>query len=96
MPAASAATVVAEFAEHVLKQHADHRLVFDDEDSLGLRGAFGCHPSTPPLEPARIQNLTMHCGCPRALSFAGQGTAWTGPALSRGWGRAPNPSPIRR
>ncbi len=24
----------------------------------------------------------MHCGCPRALRFAGQGTAWTGPALS--------------
>jgi hypothetical protein len=29
---------VAEFAEHVLQQHADHRLVFDDEDPLGLRG----------------------------------------------------------
>jgi hypothetical protein len=37
---------VAEFAKHVLEQHADHRLVFDDEDPLGLRrGAFGCHPS---------------------------------------------------
>jgi len=23
----------------------------------------------------------MHCGCPRALGFAGQGTAWAGPAL---------------
>jgi len=46
---------VAEVAEHVLEQHADHQLVFDDEDPLGLRGAFGCHPSTPPLEPARIQ-----------------------------------------
>ena len=46
--------------------------------------------------PWNRQNLTMHCGCPRALSFAGQGTAWAGPALSRGWGRAPNPSPIRR
>src|SRR5215472_19274956 len=38
---------VAEFAEHVLKQHADHHLVFDDEDPLGLRRGlrFGCHPS---------------------------------------------------
>jgi hypothetical protein len=24
----------------------------------------------------------MHCGCPRALGFAGQGTAWAGPVLS--------------
>src|SRR5256886_7016213 len=38
---------VAEFAEHVLEQHADHHLVFDDEDPLGLRRGlrFGCHPS---------------------------------------------------
>src|SRR5262245_36668567 len=38
---------VAKFAEHVLKQHADHHLVFDDEDPLGLRRGlrFGCHPS---------------------------------------------------
>jgi hypothetical protein len=53
---------VAEFAEHVLKQHADHRLVFDDEDPLGLRGAFGCHPSTPPLEPARISVIAAARG----------------------------------
>jgi hypothetical protein len=58
---------VAEFAEHVLEQHADHRLVFDDEDPLGLRrGRFGCHPS--PLRRNRI-SLTMHCGCPRATGF---------------------------
>ena len=31
---------VAEFAEHVLKQHGDHHLVFDDEDPLGLRAIF--------------------------------------------------------
>jgi hypothetical protein len=24
----------------------------------------------------------MHCGCPRALGFAGQGTAWAGPVLT--------------
>jgi len=36
---------VAEFAEHVPKQHAD--LVFDDKDPLGLRRGlrFGRHPS---------------------------------------------------
>src|SRR5215510_13527633 len=47
---------VAEFVEHVLEQHANHHLVFDDEDPLGLRRGlrFGCHPS-PLLEPARIQ-----------------------------------------
>jgi hypothetical protein len=38
---------VAEFAEHVLEHHADHHLVFDDKDPLGLRRGlrFGCHPS---------------------------------------------------
>ena len=40
--------------------------------------------------PDRI-GLTVDCGCPRALSFAGQGTAWTGPALTRAWGVCPQP-----
>ena len=39
----------------------------------------------------------MHCGCPRALGFARQGTAWAGPALNGlapgGVPPAPNPSP---
>src|SRR5262245_11084472 len=90
---------VAEFAEHVLEQHADHHLVFDDEDPLGLRRGlrFGCHPS--PLRwngthPGRI-GLTMHCGCPGAKGWASSkttcraGTAW-GPAA---WS-APAPVPL--
>src|SRR5260221_5696786 len=47
--------------------------------------------------PDRI-GLTMHCGCPRALGFARQGTAWAGPALNGlapgGVPPAPNPQPL--
>ena len=28
---------VAELAQHVLEQHADHQLVLDDEDALAVR-----------------------------------------------------------
>jgi hypothetical protein len=42
---ASNASSMRDFGSDVLEQHADHRLVFDDEDPIGLRrGAFGCHP----------------------------------------------------
>ena len=44
---------VAEFAQHVLEQHADHQLVLDDEDALGLRGlCLRYHPS-PSAETSR-------------------------------------------
>jgi hypothetical protein len=32
---------VAELAQHVLEQHADHQLVFDDEDPLGRQPGLG-------------------------------------------------------
>src|SRR5260370_927693 len=39
---------VAEFAEHILEQYTDQRLVFHDEHPLDRpRGRFGCHPSPP-------------------------------------------------
>src|SRR5262249_23805118 len=64
---------VAEFAEHVLQQHGDHHLVFDDEDPLGLRRGlrFGCHSSAlrwNGTHPGRI-GLTMHCGRPGATGL---------------------------
>src|SRR5215813_9751120 len=93
---------VAEFAEHVLKQHADHHLVFDDEDPLGLRRGlrFGCHPS--PLRWNRHASRSDRSNDALRLPW-GEGlyqfedicraeTAW-GPAA---WSPPPYPSSIRR
>jgi hypothetical protein len=54
------------------------------------------HPSAGTgTHPDRI-GLTMHCGCPRALGFARQGTAWAGPALNAlaPGGVPPAPQPL--